>query len=223
MFAERLRLPGSTGPQSSVAGANGERRLRASRRHSPATSLCDVWSSVAGGRYTWQARHSRAWSWRAVCRPPVQAPAPMAATPPRVAIPMDPTHLALQSIVVLASPIHRTKSPNRSVATTTAVIHCGCVQTCPRSRRSSSNRWKRVPGYSRTRGSGSQTPHLKRVEETGDGVHAFGCSRQPCAGTDDFTVRTVVARFERPPSLEGSLVSLTVDSETRVTFGAYDW
>lgn len=29
-------------------------------------------------------------------------------------------------------------------------------------------------------GSGSKTPHLKRIEETSDGIHAFGCYRQPC-------------------------------------------
>lgn len=73
------------------------------------------------------------------------------------------------------------------------------------------------------RGSGSKTPHLKRIEETSDGIHAFGCYRQPCIWTDDYTVRTVVARFKRPASLDGSLVSLTVDPETRVTFGVPDW
>lgn len=72
-------------------------------------------------------------------------------------------------------------------------------------------------------GSGSKTPHLKRIEETNDGIHAFGCIRQPCVWTDDITVRTVVARFERPASLDGSRVSLTVDSETRVNFGVHDW
>lgn len=72
-------------------------------------------------------------------------------------------------------------------------------------------------------GSGSKTPHLKRIEETNNGIHAFGCYRQPCVWTDDHTVRTVVARFERPASLDGSLVSLTVDPETRVTFGVHDW
>lgn len=72
-------------------------------------------------------------------------------------------------------------------------------------------------------GSGSKTPHLKRIEETNDGIHAFGCNREPCIWTDDHTVRSVVARFERPASLDGSLVSLTVDPETRVTFGVHDW
>lgn len=69
-------------------------------------------------------------------------------------------------------------------------------------------------------GSGSVTPHLKRIEDTGDGIHAFGCYRRPCAGTDDYTMRTVVARFERPDSLEEGIVSLTVDAEHRVNFEA---
>ena len=72
-------------------------------------------------------------------------------------------------------------------------------------------------------GSGSKTPHLKRIEETSDGIHAFGCYRQPCVWTDDYTVRTVVARFEQPARLDGSRVSLTVDPETRVTFEVRDW
>lgn len=67
-------------------------------------------------------------------------------------------------------------------------------------------------------GSGSVTPHLKRIEETDDGIHAFGCHRRPCAVTADLTSRTVVARFERPAALESGVVSLTVDPETRVNF-----
>lgn len=72
-------------------------------------------------------------------------------------------------------------------------------------------------------GSGSETPHLKRIEEASDGIHAFGCYRQPCIVTSDHTVRTVVARFARPASLDGSIVSLTVDPKTRVNFGVDDW
>jgi hypothetical protein len=64
---------------------------------------------------------------------------------------------------------------------------------------------------------------LKRIEDASEGIHAFGCYRQPCLVTDDVTVRTVAARFERPASLNGSVVSLTVDPETRVTFGVHDW
>ncbi|GCF14295.1 hypothetical protein Harman_22300 [Haloarcula mannanilytica] len=64
-------------------------------------------------------------------------------------------------------------------------------------------------------GSGSVLPHLKRIEETAAGVHAFGCYTQPCVYTDDFTARSTVARFERPDTLESGVVSLTVDPETR--------
>lgn len=67
-------------------------------------------------------------------------------------------------------------------------------------------------------GSGTITPHLKRIEEAEDGVHAVGCYRRPCGGTDDITVRTVAARFDRPDTLETARVSLTADPETRVTF-----
>lgn len=69
-------------------------------------------------------------------------------------------------------------------------------------------------------GSGSITPHLKRLETTDDGIHAFGCYRRPCAGTDDYTMRTAVARFERPDGLENAVVSLTVDADHLVTFEA---
>jgi hypothetical protein len=69
-------------------------------------------------------------------------------------------------------------------------------------------------------GSGSVTPHLKRVEATDDGVHAFGCYRRPCVWTDDYSLRTVVARFDRPDALDSAVVSLTVDAETRVTVRA---
>lgn len=71
-------------------------------------------------------------------------------------------------------------------------------------------------------GSGSVLPHLERIEATDDGVHAFGCYRRPCVWTDDYTMRTVVARFERPDALETGVVSLTVDAETRVTFSVGD-
>jgi hypothetical protein len=64
-------------------------------------------------------------------------------------------------------------------------------------------------------GSGSIIPHLKRIEETADGIHAFGCYTQPCVYTDDFTARSTVARFERPDTLDSGVVSLTVDPSTR--------
>jgi hypothetical protein len=64
-------------------------------------------------------------------------------------------------------------------------------------------------------GSGSIVPHLKRIEETADGVHAFGCYTQPCVYTEDFTARSTVARFERPDALDSGVVSLTVDPSTR--------
>lgn len=66
--------------------------------------------------------------------------------------------------------------------------------------------------------SGSVTPHLKQIEETDDGVHAFGCYRRPCIATTDYTLRTVVARFERPAILNKGVVSLTYDSEHVVNF-----
>jgi len=64
-------------------------------------------------------------------------------------------------------------------------------------------------------GSGSIVPHLKRIEETADGVHAFGCYTQPCMYTSDFTARSTVVRFERPDALDSGVVSLTVDPSTR--------
>lgn len=64
-------------------------------------------------------------------------------------------------------------------------------------------------------GSGSILPRLKRIEETEDGIHAFGCYTQPCVYTDDFTARSTVARFERPGTLDSGVVSLTVDPSTR--------
>ncbi|KAA9399965.1 hypothetical protein Har1130_02475 [Haloarcula sp. CBA1130] len=64
-------------------------------------------------------------------------------------------------------------------------------------------------------GSGSIVPHVKRIEETADGVHAFGCYTQPCVYTSDFTARTTVARFERPDALDSGVVSLTVDPSMR--------
>lgn len=51
-------------------------------------------------------------------------------------------------------------------------------------------------------GSGSVYPHLKRVEATDTGVHAFGCHSDPCIVTSDLTTRTTVVRFERPDALE---------------------
>jgi hypothetical protein len=69
-------------------------------------------------------------------------------------------------------------------------------------------------------GSGSQLPHLKRIEETDRGIHAVGCHRDPCVQTDDVTARTVLARFERPETFESAVVSLTVDPETRVNVAA---
>lgn len=67
-------------------------------------------------------------------------------------------------------------------------------------------------------GSGTVTPHLKRVEETDEGIHAFGCYRRPCGGTADVTMRTVVARVDRPDRLDSAVVSLTADADSRVTF-----
>jgi hypothetical protein len=69
-------------------------------------------------------------------------------------------------------------------------------------------------------GSGSVTPHVERVEETDDGVHAFGCERQPCVYTSDLTSRTVAVRFERPERLDAATVSLTVSVEKRINFAA---
>lgn len=67
-------------------------------------------------------------------------------------------------------------------------------------------------------GSGTVTPHLKRIEGTDDGIHAFGCYRRPCGGTADVTIRTVVARVDRTDRLDSTLVSLTVDADRRVSF-----
>ena len=69
-------------------------------------------------------------------------------------------------------------------------------------------------------GSGTVTPHVERVEETDDGVHAFGCERRPCVYTSDLTSRTVAVRFERPERLDAATVSLTVGTEKRVSFAA---
>lgn len=71
-------------------------------------------------------------------------------------------------------------------------------------------------------GSGSITPHLARIEATDDGVHAAGCYRRACGGTGDYTARTLVARFERPETLEAASVQLTIEPELRVTVGAGD-
>lgn len=67
-------------------------------------------------------------------------------------------------------------------------------------------------------GSGTVTPHLKRVEETTEGLRAFGCYRRPCGGTADHTMRTVVARVARPVRLDAVVVSLTFDAEHVVNF-----
>jgi hypothetical protein len=64
-------------------------------------------------------------------------------------------------------------------------------------------------------GSGSIIPHLKRIEETENGIHAFGCYTRPCVYTEDFTARSTVARVERPDTLDSGVVSLTVDTSTR--------
>ncbi|NHX40411.1 hypothetical protein BDK61_1100 [Haloarcula quadrata] len=64
-------------------------------------------------------------------------------------------------------------------------------------------------------GSGSILPHLKRIEATDTGIHAFGCYTRPCVYTADYTARTTVARFERPDALDSGVVSLTVDPSTR--------
>ncbi|MFU1780072.1 hypothetical protein ACM16X_01690 [Haloarcula japonica] len=64
-------------------------------------------------------------------------------------------------------------------------------------------------------GSGSILPHLKRIETTDTGIHAFGCYTRPCVYTADYTARTTVARFDRPDALDSGVVSLTVDPSTR--------
>lgn len=64
-------------------------------------------------------------------------------------------------------------------------------------------------------GSGSVYPHLKRIEETDDGIHAVGCHTDPCIQTDDITSRTTAVRFERPGELTAGVVSLTVSPEAR--------
>ncbi|WP_135819596.1 hypothetical protein [Halostella litorea] len=69
-------------------------------------------------------------------------------------------------------------------------------------------------------GSGTVTPHVKRVEATDDGIRAFGCERHPCVYTADLTSRTVAVRFERPETLDAATVSLTVGEEKRVNFAA---
>lgn len=67
-------------------------------------------------------------------------------------------------------------------------------------------------------GSGSATPHFERIERTNDGVRAFGCYRRPCGGTTEVTIRTVVARIERPETLNEAIVSLTFDPKYLVNF-----
>ncbi len=69
-------------------------------------------------------------------------------------------------------------------------------------------------------GSSAETPFIKRIEETEDGIHAVGCYRRPCLMTTDYTYRTTVARVDRPDELESGLVSLTGDPDTRVNFAA---
>jgi len=64
-------------------------------------------------------------------------------------------------------------------------------------------------------GSGSVYPHVKRVETTDDGVHAFGCHSDPCVVTSDLTSRTTAVRFERPDTLSAAVVSLTVGPDER--------
>ena len=64
-------------------------------------------------------------------------------------------------------------------------------------------------------GSGAVYPHVKRVETTDDGVHAFGCHSDPCIQTDDITSRTTAVRFERPDAVERGVVSLTVAVDER--------
>jgi hypothetical protein len=64
-------------------------------------------------------------------------------------------------------------------------------------------------------GSGSVVPHVKRVETTDDGVHAFGCHSAPCIVTSDYISRTVAVRFERPGTVETGVASLTVAADER--------
>lgn len=68
-------------------------------------------------------------------------------------------------------------------------------------------------------GSGTVTPHLTRIGPSDGGFHAAGCYRRPCGGTDDITVRTLAARFERPDEPAEGRVSLVVDPSTVVTVG----
>lgn len=66
-------------------------------------------------------------------------------------------------------------------------------------------------------GSSSVRPHLVRIEPTDGGVHAYGCHVEPFVRTDDITVRTLAARFERPEAgLDQATLSLTVDTDRRV-------
>jgi hypothetical protein len=67
-------------------------------------------------------------------------------------------------------------------------------------------------------GSGSVRPHIKRIEETAEGLHAYGCYRRPCGGTTDVTVRSIAARVPRPDTLATATVSLTIDPDHQVTF-----
>lgn len=62
------------------------------------------------------------------------------------------------------------------------------------------------------------TPHLERIESTGHGVHAFGCYRRPCEQRDQLGEQTVVARFQRPETLDMATVTLVRDTENRITF-----
>ena len=64
----------------------------------------------------------------------------------------------------------------------------------------------------------SNTPRFMRIEETDDGVHGFGCIRDPYDQTADATVTTSLARFECPDTLETAKATIvTSDGETTVS------
>lgn len=65
-------------------------------------------------------------------------------------------------------------------------------------------------------GSGTVTPHIKRVESTDGRLHAVGCYRRPCGQTDDVTARATVVRFQRPDAIDSATVSLIADPATRL-------
>ena len=66
--------------------------------------------------------------------------------------------------------------------------------------------------------SSSNTPRFMRIEETDDGIHGFGCIKDPYYPTMDATVTTSLARFERSDTLETAKATIvTSDGETTVS------